>query len=118
MILQPEEWVRQHTVHFLITEKKYPKTLVNVEKTLWVHTQKKRYDIVVFRPDGSIRLLVECKRPEVTITQHSFDQIARYNLALRSDYLMVTNGLTHYYCKMDYDEKQYVFLKEIPSYGD
>ena len=117
VLLQPEEWVRQHVVHFLIQTKQYPKSLINVEKQLVVNHLKKRYDIVVFQPNGSIDLLVECKAPEVTIDQASFDQIARYNLQLQSNYLMVTNGLNHYYCKMDIDCEKYKFLKEIPDFS-
>lgn len=116
VVLQPEEWVRQHCVHYLISEKKYPKSLINVEKELQINQLKKRYDIVVFNRDGSIYLIVECKSPKVTINQDTFDQIARYNLALNATYLMVTNGLNHYYCSIDFDEKRYQFLKDIPEY--
>jgi len=116
IVLTPEEWVRQHTVNFLLTEKKYPKSLVNVEKVLKVNGLTKRYDIVVFNPDGSIKILVECKAPEVTISQSTFDQIARYNMTMNSAYLMVTNGLNHYFCRMDYEGEKYLFLKELPDY--
>mgnify|MGYP001185120670 FL=1 len=94
--LTPEEWVRQHVVKFLLEEKKYPKSYINVEKNIKINGLTKRYDIVVFNPDGSIFLLVECKAPEVSITQNVFDQIARYNLKLNAQYLMVTNGLNNY----------------------
>jgi len=116
MVLQPEEWVRQHCVHYLMNEKKYPITLINVEKELKINDLKKRYDIVVFNPDGSIHLIVECKAPKITIDQTTFDQIARYNLALNATYLMVTNGLNHYYCMMDFEAEKYRFLKDIPEY--
>ena len=117
VILQPEEWVRQHCVNFLIAHKKYPKSLVNVEKELKIHTLKKRYDIVIYNTDGSIHLIVECKAPEVRIDQHTFDQIARYNLVLNASYLMVTNGINHYYCQMNKDAGHYTFLKSIPNYS-
>lgn len=116
VVLTPEEWVRQHTVQFLIHEKKYPTSLINVEKELIFNDLKKRYDIVVFNSDGSIFLVVECKRSNVTINQETFDQIARYNMILDADYLMVTNGLQHYYCIMDYEAQQYHFLRDIPAY--
>jgi hypothetical protein len=116
VILQPEEWVRQHCVQYLVQNKKYPKSLINVEKELKVNHLKKRYDIVVFNADGSIRLIVECKSPKININQNAFDQIARYNLTLNADYLMVTNGINHYYCKMDFDQECYSFLKSIPNY--
>lgn len=114
--LTPEEWVRQHVLLFLIQTKGYPTSLINVEKEIKIYGTKKRYDIVVFNSDGSIFLVVECKRPTVKITQTAFDQIARYNLQLKGELLMVTNGLTHYYCVMDLEKEQYQFLKELPNY--
>ena len=116
IILQPEEWVRQHCIHYLISEKKYPKTLINIEKELIIYGLKKRYDIVVFNSDGSIQIIVECKAPKISITQGTFDQISRYNLSVMANYLMVTNGLEHYYCQMDYSAKQYNFIKDLPNY--
>ena len=116
VILQPEEWVRQNCIHYLIDIKKFPISLINVEKELIINNLKKRYDIVVYKPDGSIHLLVECKSPKITINQETFDQIARYNLELKATYLMVTNGLNHYYCQMDFDNSRYIFLKDIPNY--
>ena len=114
IVLTPEEWVRQHVVNYLIEEKKYPKSHINVEKLIKINTLTKRYDIVVFEPDGSIFLLVECKAPKVKINQDTFDQIARYNLILKAKYLMVTNGLNHYFCEMDFENEKYNFLKELP----
>ncbi len=116
VILQPEEWVRQHCIQFLFNEKKFPKSHINIEKKITINQLTKRYDIVVFNPDGSIHLMVECKAPNVMINQSTFDQIARYNLALNATYLMVTNGLNHYYCQMDYKEQRYQFLENLPSY--
>lgn len=118
VVLQPEEWVRQHVVHFLIEEKGYPKSLINVEKKLSINGLTKRYDVVVYAKIGTVLLAVECKAPNIPITQHTFDQIARYNLSLNAQYLMVTNGITHYYCQMDYQQSQYHFLKELPHYND
>ena len=117
VILTPEEWVRQHTLHFLITEKKYPVSYINVEKQLLLNDTVKRYDIVIFKNDGDVEIIIECKAPSVTINQVSFDQIARYNLALNSNLLMVTNGLTHYFCKMDIKNKRYLFLRDLPKYN-
>lgn len=116
VILTPEEWVRQHTLHFLITEKKYPVSYINVEKQLLLNDTVKRYDIVIFKNDGDVEIIIECKAPSVTINQLSFDQIARYNLALNSNLLMVTNGMTHYFCKMDIKNKKYIFLRDLPKY--
>ncbi|HLU50986.1 MAG TPA: type I restriction enzyme HsdR N-terminal domain-containing protein [Flavobacteriaceae bacterium] len=114
--LTPEEWVRQHVIQFLIHQKKYPKTLISVEKRITVAQLNKRYDIVVYTPEGDIQLLVECKAPEVTVSQEVFDQTARYNLLLKADYLMVTNGLQHYYCMMDYENQKYIFKKQLPDF--
>ena len=109
--------MRQHCVQYLINVKHYPKSLINIEKELVVNTLKKRYDIVVFNSDGTIHLIVECKSPKVNINQNTFDQIAQYNLVLNADYLMVTNGLNHYYCQMDFINERYHFLKDIPKYS-
>ena len=117
VILQPEEWVRQHCIHYLIKSKGYPKSLINVEKELIINTLKKRYDIVIFNPDGSIQLIVECKAPNIKIEQETFDQIARYNLKLRANFLMVTNGISHYYCQVNFNDEKYKFLKDIPKYS-
>ena len=116
LILSPEEWVRQHCIHYLIDYKSYPLGLIQVEKKLKVNNLERRYDIIVFNRDGTINLLVECKRPNISITQKAFDQITQYNLSLSSDYLMITNGLNHYYCQMDLEQKKYIFLKDIPSF--
>ena len=111
--LTKEEWVRQNCVKFLINEKNFSDLLINIEKTLKVNSLSKRYDIVVFNTDGSIKLLVECKSPEIKITQETFDQIAIYNISLKSELLMLTNGINHYYCKIDYKKQCYNFIKDI-----
>ena len=116
IILTPEEWVRQHVVQFLLEEKKYPKSLINVEKVLKVNGLRKRYDVVVFNSDGSIFILIECKAPAITIAQATFDQIARYNMTMNAQFLMVTNGLNHYFCQMDFENEKYQFLTELPMY--
>ncbi|MGA9638278.1 type I restriction enzyme HsdR N-terminal domain-containing protein [Flavobacterium sp.] len=116
IILTPEEWVRQHVVRFLLEEKKIPKSLINVEKVLFVNGLRKRYDVVVFNSDGSINILVECKAPEVKIAQATFDQIARYNMTMNATLLMVSNGLNHYFCQMDYENEKYHFLPDLPQY--
>ena len=111
VVLQPEEWVRQHCIQFLINEKNFPVSLINVEKVVQINGLNKRYDIVVYNSDGSIYLIVECKAPRVKISQSAFDQIARYNLALKASCLMVTNGLNHYFCTMDNNLGIYNFFK-------
>jgi hypothetical protein len=116
VVLTPEEWVRQHTVRYLTSEKKYPVSLINVEKELRLHNTLKRYDIVVFDRNGRVHILIECKAPSVAITQHTFDQIARYNLELEANYLYLTNGLSHYFCRMNHNNQGYDFLNELPEY--
>ena len=116
IVLTPEEWVRQHVVQFLLEEKKYPHSLINVEKVLKVNGLRKRYDVVVYNSDGSIFILIECKAPEIKIAQATFDQIARYNMTMKANFLMVTNGLNHYFCQMDFENEKYHFLEELPDY--
>ena len=118
VVLTPEEWVRQHVVMFLQNEKYYPLSLINVEKVLKINGITKRYDVVVFNSDGSVHLLVECKAPEVKISQDVFDQIARYNMTINAKFLMLTNGNNHYFCQMDFERQQYSFLRDIPSYHE
>ncbi|MDT8348015.1 MAG: type I restriction enzyme HsdR N-terminal domain-containing protein [Flavobacteriaceae bacterium] len=115
VLLTPEEKVRQLTIHQLL-EAGIPKTLIQVEKSFKVNDLLKRYDIVVFKPTGEIWLLVECKAPQVNISQESFDQAARYNLSLKAEYLMLTNTKQQYYCALDYNLKKYVFLRALPAF--
>ncbi len=116
LVLTPEEWVRQHFVQFLIEEKKYPISLTALEKQLTINNLKKRTDIVIFSSDGTPNIIVECKAPKIKIGQDTFDQIARYNLKLNANYLIVTNGLQHYFCKLDKENETYIFLEDIPDY--
>lgn len=116
VILQPEEWVRQHVVQFLIQEKGFPKSLINVEKELVINGLKKRYDIVVYKNTGEILLVVECKAPDILINQKVFDQVFRYNLSLQASVLMVTNGLQHYYAMIDYNSNKLLFMESLPDY--
>lgn len=116
VVLTPEEWVRQHFVCYLMDEKKYPASLIAVERQVTVNNLKKRTDILIFDRKGRPEIVVECKAASVPITQSTFDQIARYNLKLKANYLVVTNGLSHFYCQMDFKNKTYLFLEDIPSY--
>ena len=114
--LTPEEWVRQNFLMYLVTDKKYPRTLIAVEAGLKLYKRKKRTDAVVYNKQGEPLLIIECKAPEVKINQDVFDQVVRYNLALKVNYLIVTNGLEHYCCLLDYKNNSYSFLNEIPEY--
>lgn len=115
--LQPEEWVRQHVLQYLIETHQYPASLISVEKKIRVAHTDKRYDVVVYKPDGAIFLLIECKAPEIEITQEVFDQIARYNLSAKAEWLMLTNGLQHLYYRIDYITKKCQFVPEIPAFS-
>src|SRR5690606_32576168 len=114
LLLTPEEWVRQHVVQFLILEKKYSKSAINTEVIVNTNGMKKRADVIVFKKEKPF-IVVECKAPSVPITQETFDQIARYNLQIGADFLMVTNGLNHYFCQMDMENQKYIFLEELPD---
>ena len=115
--LTPEEWVRQHYVHFLIAHKGYPVSLMANEVLLNLNGTKKRCDTVLYRRNLTARMIVEYKAPHIEITQAVFDQITRYNMVLKVDYLIVSNGMQHYCCKMDYEKQSYTFLEDIPDYG-
>lgn len=114
--LTPEEWVRQHVVHYLIEKKNVPSSLIGVEKGILINNKPKRFDVVVFSKQGNPLLLVECKSPDVKITQSVFDQAARYNLILNATYFFITNGLQHYQCKIDYMQKKYNFMEDLPTF--
>lgn len=115
--LTPEEWVRQHFVHFLIGHKGYPHSLMANEVQLKLNGMSRRCDTVVYDRTLRPRVIVEYKAPQVNITQQVFDQICRYNMVLQVDYLIVSNGLAHYCCKMNYVTGTYEFLQEIPEYS-
>ena len=115
--LIPEEWVRLNCIEFLINEKKIPRSLISVEKEFKLNNLKKRFDIVVYNEKGEIYLLIECKAPNVKINQSVFNQISKYNLVLKSKFLMITNGIDHYFFAMNYKNQQIDFLKELPNYG-
>ncbi len=114
--LVPEEWVRLNCIEFLINEKKISRSLISVEKEFKLNNLKKRFDIVVFNKKGEIHLLVECKAPNVKISQSVFNQITKYNLVLKSKFLMISNGINHYFFTMNFESQKIEFLKELPSY--
>jgi hypothetical protein len=116
LVLTPEEWVRQHLIHFLIEVKKYPRSLMKLEGGLKLNSLQKRSDILLFNKNGKKIILVECKAPAVKITQDTFDQIARYNFVHKVEWLLVSNGIEHFCCRIDYDKKTYSFVEELPDY--
>ena len=116
LVLTPEEWVRQHFIHYLNSEKKYPLGLMGIEQMVKYNEQSTRADIVLYTNEGKPNMIVECKSPKVKITQDAFNQIAKYNFKLRVDFLVVTNGMQHFCCAMDYENNKITFLEEIPQF--
>jgi type I site-specific restriction endonuclease len=116
VVLTPEEWVRQHFIQYLIKEKNFPRSLIKLEGGLKLNGNAKRSDIVIFNNKGEKILLVECKAPSVKVTQQVFDQVARYNWVHRIPLIAVTNGLQHYYCKIDFEKQRYDFIPGIDAY--
>ena len=112
--LSSEEWVRQNCIRFLIEDKRISKFSIAIEKEIEFNGIKKRFDIVSYSSEGKINLLVECKAPNIEINQKTFDQILIYNKILKSKYLMVTNGINHYYCKINEDRNNIKFLANFP----
>ena len=118
LVLTPEEWVRQHTIAFLVMERNYPAGLIGIEKTVKLNSMNKRFDVVCYNQEAKPILLVECKAPEVQITQEVLDQALRYNSQLQVNYLFLTNGIKHVVGYIDYENKQLDYLKDIPKYED
>ena len=115
IILTPEEWVRQNFISYIL-DKNYPKSLINCEKVFFINKVTKRYDIVVYDSSGDVEILVECKSYDVNLIKEHFDQVMRYNLELKSKYVIVTNGLRHFYFEFDDSEKIYKQKKDLISY--
>ncbi len=118
LLLTPEEWVRQHFVHFLISLKKFPPGRTSNEVGIALNGTQKRCDTVVYDKYGDPLVIIEYKRPSVPISQKVFDQIARYNMVLHVPYLIISNGINHYCCRVHYQENRVEFLKDIPSYEE
>ena len=116
--LTPEEWVRQHFINFLIREKHTPASLISVERKLIFNGMPGRTDLVVYNRQAEPKMVIECKSAEVKISQDVFDQIARYNMTLKVNYLIVTNGIEHFCCRMDYNRQKYQFVDNIPDYEE
>ena len=116
--LTPEEWVRQHFVEWLINEKDYPFALMGNEVSLTQNGIARRCDTVVGDRTGQPLVIVEYKAPSINVTQKTFDQIVRYNMVLKAKYLIVSNGLNHYCCQIDYGKASYRFLEAIPEYRE
>lgn len=118
VVLTPEEWVRQHFVAFLVAHRGYPAGRIGNEISLTLNGMPRRCDTIVYDAQGNPLALVEYKAPHVTITQGTFDQIVRYNSQFLVPYIIVSNGLTHYCCHIDYTTRTHTFLPDIPTYND
>jgi len=115
--LTPEEWVRQNFAHYLVNEKAYPASRLVIEKSLRVNKMIKRCDMVVYNDMGNPVMMVECKSPDIDIGQDTFEQVSIYNISFSLEYLIITNGIKHYCCRIDFDTSEVLFLKEIPEYS-
>ena len=117
LVKGPEEIVRQLVIQYMILEKGYVKNRMAVEKMLKINERLKRFDILVYDENTSPLVLVECKAPNIKVSEDTFHQIANYNLALKTKYLLVTNGIKTYCCEMDYVNQSFEFLNEVPSFA-
>lgn len=119
VVLTPEEWVRQHFVHFLVAHRGFPAALMANEVGITLGGITRRCDTVLFsREEARPRVIVEYKAPQIPITEAVFRQIESYNAALKADYLVVSNGLNHYICRLDYESRSSQFLREVPHYAE
>ena len=118
VVLTPEEWVRQNFIQFLMHEKKYPETLMAVEKQIMVNGKQRRFDLLTYLRNGQPLLIAEFKAPGVKITQDAFDQVVRYNMVLKVERIIVSNGLQHFACEIDYEKNSYSYLSEIPEFRE
>lgn len=118
VVLTPEEWVRQHAIHFLNIELGYPISLMKVERQLLLNHRQRRFDLVCYNATGAIILLAEFKQPQVCITQATFNQIAQYNFVLRTPFLWVSNGIGHYMAQINFSSEEIEFVTEIPHFSD
>jgi Type I restriction enzyme R protein N terminus (HSDR_N) len=117
VFLTPEEWVRQNFIQYLAEEKQFPLSLMSIEKGFALNKLKRRYDILIYNRLALPFVLVECKAPDVKINNLTFDQIIRYNLSYKVKFLIVTNGLQHFCCKLNFEQNSHDFLKEIPDFN-
>lgn len=116
VLLTPEEWVRQNFIRYLTTEKKYPSSLMAVERQIEINGKLFRFDLLIYNKKGDPLLIAEFKAPEVTVNQKVFDQVVRYNMALKVKLVIISNGMQHYVCQVDYITNSYKFLQEVPFY--
>lgn len=117
IVVTPEEWVRQHLIHYFIDHLKYPKSLIGVEDGLKFNKMQKRSDVVVYNRDGSIFMVVECKSYKIKLQQAAMDQLSAYNQLYQAKFLAITNGLNFRICEMNYEQKKWVLVSDFPVYN-
>jgi hypothetical protein len=118
VLLTPEEWVRQHLVNFLVKVKNYPRALISVEKGFNLNRNRQRYDLLIYNNLGKPLMIVECKAPGMEINQQVFDQAGRYNNQHKAGYMLITNGIKHFCCSINIENRQYAFLSDIPDFKE
>lgn len=118
LLLTPEEWVRQHVIHYLVNDLKVPLGLIASEVSLSINKLSRRCDLIVFSKESQPLLLIECKAVDVPLTENVFQQIAQYNFKLNVDYLMMTNGVHHVFCKIDRANNRLIYLEKLPLYDE
>jgi hypothetical protein len=118
LTLTPEEWVRQNFIHFLAKEKKFPKSLMAIEKKVLINGLSQRFDLMVYDRKGNPLLIAEFKSPDIQIDQTTFDQASRYNNVLRASYFLISNGMVHFVCKLDFEKRTTRYLEEIPTFEE
>jgi hypothetical protein len=118
LTLTPEEWVRQHFIHFLVEEKMFPKSLMAIEKKVLINGLSQRFDLLVYDRKGNPLLIAEFKSPDVPIDQTTFNQASRYNNVLMAPYFLISNGIVHFVCKLDFENRTTRYLDEIPTFSE
>ena len=115
--LTPEEGVRQRVLRYLV-DSGYPEGRIGVEQEIDVNGTRKRCDAIIYDANGVPAVIVECKAPGVKLAQRTFDQAAVYNSVLNVPYLLLTNGTTHYFCRVNSAERKYVMFDQFPKYDE
>lgn len=118
LMVTPEEWVRQHLLHYLVNHLAYPKGLIASEQGIQVNGLSRRCDAVVYGKEGNPLMIIECKAPEVHLSEETFYQIAQYNFKLRVNYLVLSNGLTHVIAKISPDLQVIEYLSGFPHFPE
>jgi hypothetical protein len=117
VVLTPEEWVRQRFLKYLVSENHFPGSLLSVEKKVLINGLYQRFDLLVYDRKGKPLLIAEFKAPSVEITRLAFDQAIRYNTVLKAPFFLISNGLTHFLCRVDFENRKTEYLNGLPEYS-